>query len=172
MLAEPKTVELFTSAGKINLVLDPALAPQHATQMYRLFKAGVFNGTPISRFQPNYLIQTDVAESKADRKQRLSREQVKLLRRLPLEVAAQEKGVAAHTRGVLSMARRDDANSAVSSFSILLGDAPHLDNHYTIFGRIADDPITRATLDRIAHDWPARQPVILRACEAPALAAR
>jgi cyclophilin family peptidyl-prolyl cis-trans isomerase len=172
LLAEPKTVELVTSAGKINLLLDPALAPQHATQMYRLFKAGIFNGTPISRFQPNYLVQTDVAESKANRGQRLSRDQVKLLRRLPLEVTAQEKGLTAHARGVLTMARWDDVNSAVSSFSILLGDAPHLDNNYTIFGHVADDPVTRETLERIARDWPARRPVILSAAEAPALAAR
>lgn len=35
--------------------------------------------------------------------------------------------------GVLSMGRYDDPNSATSSFSILLGDAPHLDMHYAIF---------------------------------------
>ncbi len=35
--------------------------------------------------------------------------------------------------GVLSMGRYDDPNSGASSFSMLLGDAPHLDMQYTIF---------------------------------------
>src|SRR6185369_7440944 len=42
-----------------------------------------------------------------------------------------------HVRGVLSMAREDaDINSAETSFSILLGPAPHLDGKYTVFGRL------------------------------------
>ena len=41
-----------------------------------------------------------------------------------------------HTRGTLSMARYDDPNSGTSSFSILLGDAPHLDRKYAVFGRM------------------------------------
>jgi cyclophilin family peptidyl-prolyl cis-trans isomerase len=36
--------------------------------------------------------------------------------------------------GVVSMGRYDDPNSGKSSFSFLLGAAPHLDMHYTIFG--------------------------------------
>eukprot|EP00955_Chlamydomonas_euryale_P074235 361979-Chlamydomonas_euryale.AAC.2 len=38
-----------------------------------------------------------------------------------------------HVEGVLSMGRYDDPNSGTSSFSILLGAAPHLDMAYTIF---------------------------------------
>ena len=50
---------------------------------------------------------------------------------MPLEVRADVK----HTkRGILSMARSDDPNSGGSSFSILLGPAPHLDMNYAIFG--------------------------------------
>lgn len=41
-----------------------------------------------------------------------------------------------HVRGTLSMARYDDPNSGTSSFSILLGAAPHLDAKYAVFGRI------------------------------------
>ena len=42
-----------------------------------------------------------------------------------------------HRSGVLSMAREDDdLNSAETSFSILLGPAPHLDGKYTIFGQV------------------------------------
>jgi cyclophilin family peptidyl-prolyl cis-trans isomerase len=172
LLAEPKTFELLTSAGKIHLVVDPRLAPRHATQIYRLLKNHIFDGTPVSRYEPDYLIQLDIAETKADGKPALNRNQLKLLRRLPLEVSAQRRGVTSHERGVLSMARWDDLNSAVSSFSILLDQAPHLDNEYTIFGHVLDDAETKETLDRIASGWPGKKPVIISASETPALAAR
>ncbi len=172
LLTESQTIELLTSAGKINLVLDPKLAPRHATQIYKLFKNHVLDGTPVSRYQPDYLIQFDVAETKADGKQALSKARAKLLRRLPLEVSAQMKGLVSHTRGVLTMARWEDPHSAVSSFSILLGKAPHLDNDYTIFGHVLDDAVTRETLERIADGWPSKKPAILSASETPAVAAR
>ena len=41
-----------------------------------------------------------------------------------------------HTRGVLSMARAMDPNSAGSQFFIMHQDAPHLDGHYAAFGRV------------------------------------
>lgn len=50
---------------------------------------------------------------------------------VPLEV---HRHVKHEKRGILSMGRLDDPNSGGSSFSILLGAAPHLDMHYTIFG--------------------------------------
>ena len=52
---------------------------------------------------------------------------------LPLETAP----AARHTqRGLLSLARHDDPNSGGSSFSIMLGPAPHLDGAYTLFGHV------------------------------------
>lgn len=49
---------------------------------------------------------------------------------VPLEVRSDVK----HVTGVVSMGRYDDKNSGTSSFSMLLGNAPHLDMQYTIFG--------------------------------------
>ena len=56
--------------------------------------------------------------------------QAEAMKTVPLEV---QKGVI-HTKGVVSMGRYDDPNSGTSSFSMLLGNAPHLDMQYTIFG--------------------------------------
>ncbi|GFH10220.1 PPIase cyclophilin-type domain-containing protein [Haematococcus lacustris] len=53
-------------------------------------------------------------------------------KKVPLEVVQGVK----HHAGVLSMGRYDDPNSGTSSFSMLLGDAPHLDMQYTIFGQV------------------------------------
>jgi len=172
LLTEPKTFELLTSAGKIHLVLEPRLAPRHATQIYRLLKNHIYDGTPISRYEPGYLVQLDIAENKVAGHPALGRNQLKLMRRLPLEVSAQLKGTTAHKRGVLSMARFDDPDSAVSSFSILLDQAPHLDSEYTIFGHVLDDAETNETLERIASGWPGKKPVIVSASETPAVAAR
>ena len=52
-----------------------------------------------------------------------------------------------HTRGVISMARAMDPNSAGSQFFIMHADAPHLDGQYAAFGRMTDG---FDTLDRIA----------------------
>ena len=52
-----------------------------------------------------------------------------------------------HTRGVLSMARAMDPNSAGSQFFIMHQDAPHLDGQYAAFGKLTDG---FGTLDKIA----------------------
>lgn len=52
-----------------------------------------------------------------------------------------------HTRGVLSMARAMDPNSAGSQFFIIHQDAPHLDGQYAAFGKLTDG---FDTLDKIA----------------------
>ena len=43
-----------------------------------------------------------------------------------------------HVKGIVSMARGDDPASATTSFFIVTGDAPSLDNKYTVFGRVVD----------------------------------
>ena len=43
-----------------------------------------------------------------------------------------------HTKGIVSMARTDDPDSATTSFFLMLGDAPHLDAKYSAFGRVVE----------------------------------
>ncbi|PIA62619.1 hypothetical protein AQUCO_00200552v1 [Aquilegia coerulea] len=54
-----------------------------------------------------------------------------------------------HVRGILSMGRFSDPNSASSSFSILLGDAPHLDGQYAIFGKLTKGDDTLRKLEQL-----------------------
>lgn len=70
-------------------------------------------------------------------------EAVKLV---PLEVV---NGVRHDAPGVLSMGRLADPNSGTSSFSILLGAAPHLDMQYTIFGRVLNGMEALRKMERI-----------------------
>lgn len=165
LLTAPVEMELLTSAGKIHLMLDPSLAPVHASQMYRLFKAGAFNGTAICRYEPNYLLQLSNAEDKAPGQRAIPEQVRSLLRRLPLEVSAQKTHQVSHTRGVLSMARWDDNDSAVSSFSIMLADAAHLNDNYTIFGRLVPDDVTLQTISAIQRAWGQDHAYIISASE-------
>ncbi len=161
LLTAPKNVEMKTSAGNIHMVLDPAAAPINASQMYKLFTAGAFDGTKIVRYEQNFVLQTALAEVKENPNGRLSPHVTSMLRRLPLEVEAQNSGKVLHKKFVLSMAHGDDPNSAVTSFSILLGTAPHLDKKYTIFGHASNDPETVKTLEKIESEWKKKQPYIL-----------
>lgn len=66
---------------------------------------------------------------------------------LPLETSP----AARHTRrGLLSLARHDDPHSGGSSFSIMLGAAPHLDGQYAVFGHVARGWSTLAAMEAVA----------------------
>ena len=54
-----------------------------------------------------------------------------------------------HTRGILSMGRMDDPNSGGSSFSMLLGRAPHLDRQYTVFGKVLQGEDVLEKLEKV-----------------------
>jgi peptidyl-prolyl cis-trans isomerase B (cyclophilin B) len=167
LLTEAKRVELDTSEGKIHLELDPKLAPKHATQLYHLLTSGSFNGTPITRYEPNFVLQVALAETKSNgngKDETVDINVIPSLRRLPLEVSSQDNGNISHTKWVLSMARYDeDTNSAVSSFSIILADSHHLDKKYTIFGRVIPDAVSVRTIDKITEKWRKEHPVIITA---------
>jgi cyclophilin family peptidyl-prolyl cis-trans isomerase len=122
-------IVLHTVAGDLVLALYPDAAPQHVEQLLKLTRLGVYDGTHFYRVEPNFVVQLSTA---LDRTTPLTPEQKAALHPLPAEF-----GKLKHRRGVLSMARENNKpDSAESSFSILLADAPHLDGQYTIFGHV------------------------------------
>jgi cyclophilin family peptidyl-prolyl cis-trans isomerase len=154
LITKTKTLELQTNAGPITLSLNPSMAPLAATYMYKLFSSGTFTGTPIHRYDPNFVIQINNAWEKAVGQSPLSNELRLKLRRLPLEVSTQKANQLSHHKYVLSLAHYDGGpDSAVGSFSILVGDAPHLDHQYTIFGEIVEEPATLETLAKIENNF-------------------
>jgi cyclophilin family peptidyl-prolyl cis-trans isomerase len=165
LLESPKTMEIDTDAGKLHIILDPELAPITATQLHRLLKNGVFSGTPFVRYEPNFLVQTAIAEDKTGGRAPMTPRSRAMLRRLPLEVKCQTEGTVRHKKGYLGMGRDDDPNSAVSSFSIFLEDSPHLDGKYTIFGRVVPNEMTLATLQKMQQTMPQVLPTINSARE-------
>jgi cyclophilin family peptidyl-prolyl cis-trans isomerase len=135
-------VLLRTNHGEITIGLHPQVAPRHVEQILELARLQVLDGTPITRIEPDYLIQTGFPEARGgpalDDRQRAA------LDPLPAEFSD-----IPHRRGTVSMVLNDndDPNSAVASFFIVLGEASHLDGKYTVFGRVFAG---FETLDRIA----------------------
>jgi cyclophilin family peptidyl-prolyl cis-trans isomerase len=118
-----------TSMGDVVLALFPDNAPRHATQLLALFRAGVYDGIPFQRIVQGMVVQ---AADHRHRRLPLTRSQRELMKPLPLEISSLR-----HRRGVLSMAHEDhDPDTAMTSFSVVIGNAPHLDGRYTIFGRV------------------------------------
>ena len=58
-----------------------------------------------------------------------------------------------HTRGVMSMARAMDPNSAGSQFFIMVAKAPHLDGQYAAFGKITEGMDAADRIVSVKRDW-------------------
>jgi cyclophilin family peptidyl-prolyl cis-trans isomerase len=122
-------IVLRTTAGDIRAELYPDVAPQTVAQVMKLVKAGIYDHTPFYRVEPGFVVQTTNIYG---RTVPLRDDQKTLVQKLPAEFSS-----VAHERGTLSMAREDkDINSGETSFSILLNNAPHLDQKYTVFGKV------------------------------------
>ncbi|HZI20584.1 MAG TPA: peptidylprolyl isomerase [Pyrinomonadaceae bacterium] len=120
---------LRTSLGDLVLAFYPDAAPEHTAQILRLARAGVYDGADFFRVEPGFVAQ--LADARATT-QGFDPERQALIRPLRAEFNSLR-----HERGTLSMARHDGRpDSAETSFSILLGAAPHLDGNYTIFGKL------------------------------------
>jgi cyclophilin family peptidyl-prolyl cis-trans isomerase len=120
---------LETTAGPITIELFPDKAPGHVRNFLRLAQTGVFDGTAFHRVVRGFVVQTGSLGSRGP----LTEKQQKHVRTLPPEFNDTK-----HVKGILSMARGDDPNSASTSFFIVTGDAGSLDGKYTVFGRVVD----------------------------------
>ncbi|MDH5326545.1 MAG: peptidylprolyl isomerase [Gammaproteobacteria bacterium] len=122
-------IVLSTNYGPLLLALYPDVAPQHVTHILNMVRAGMYDTTDFFRIEPGFLIQLSQVESRSTP---LSVSQRQLIKQIPGEFSQIK-----HRKGKLTMARWDNnVNSASSSFCIMLGDAPHLDGAYTIFGHL------------------------------------
>jgi cyclophilin family peptidyl-prolyl cis-trans isomerase len=123
-----KRIVFSTRFGDLVFALYSEDSPIHVKQLLKLTELGVYDYGKVMRVIPNFIIQF----SDRHRRQRaLTKEQADAITTIKAEFSS----VLKHTKGLLTMARFDnDVDSATMSFSILLGNAPHLDNKYTIFG--------------------------------------
>jgi peptidyl-prolyl cis-trans isomerase B (cyclophilin B) len=118
-----------TKFGKIILEFYPGDAPGHVANFKKLASSGFYDGCTFHRVIPNFMIQGGDPNSKdADRaNDGLGG---------PGYTINAEFNKRQHLRGILSMARTPDPNSAGSQFFICVADIPHLDGQYTVFGKV------------------------------------
>jgi cyclophilin family peptidyl-prolyl cis-trans isomerase len=125
-----KDVLLHTNFGDITLEMQPDLAPEHVRNFLKLVASGWYDHTAFHRLVPGFVVQGGVGETRTGGAGHYADKWVHPLKG--------EFSPVKHIRGTLSMARTDDPNSATTSFFIVLGPAPHLDNKYSVFGKVAD----------------------------------
>jgi cyclophilin family peptidyl-prolyl cis-trans isomerase len=138
---KPYRVEMVTSKGTVVFRVEPSWAPKTAAALKPLFEKNLYGGRDFIRVEPGFVIQSpELLPSSLSEKDR------SLLYRLPAEI----KAGLHHQPGVLSMALwAGHDESATSSFSFLLGNAPHLDGQYTIFAKIENWDAAKSILDAI-----------------------
>lgn len=125
---------------KIKLELYPEMAPKTVANFEKLVKEGFYNGLGFHRIIPGFMIQGGDP---------LGNGMGGSDERIPGEFAQNgwRQNTLKHTRGVISMARAYDPNSASSQFFIMHEDAPHLDGAYAAFGKVVEG---MDTVDEIA----------------------
>lgn len=114
------TLYLDVPAGRVVIEMRPDLAPTHVARIKELAREGFYDGIVFHRVIDGFMVQTgDPAGNGTGGSGK----------RLKAEFSGER-----HVRGICSMARSSDPNSADSQFFIMLGDAPSLDRQYSVWG--------------------------------------
>ena len=159
--------------GVIKAELYPEIAPNTVNNFVTLVQQGFYNGLIFHRVIPGFMIQGGCPQGNGTGGPGYS---------IPGEFAANGyTNDLRHTRGILSMARAMDPDSAGSQFFIMHEDAPHLDGQYAAFGQVlegmdvvdkiaatktgwGDKPLTpqvmqKVTVETFGQDYPAPKKV-------------
>ena len=118
------------NGGKIELELYPEHAPKTVANFLSLVYEGFYNGLTFHRIIPGFMIQggDPLGNGMGGSKERIKGEFRANGHNNPIK----------HERGVISMARAFDPNSASSQFFIMHKNAPHLDGQYAAFGKVVN----------------------------------
>lgn len=126
---EPRAI-IDTKFGSIEIRFWPDKAPKHVENFLTLAKSGFYDKTIFHRVIPGFMIQGGDPNTKnAPDKSQYGMGG-------PGYRVQAEFNDRSHVRGVVSMARSQDPDSAGSQFFIVVQDAPHLNHQYTVFGEV------------------------------------
>ena len=142
MAEDAQTLTLNLDTGPVKIRLRPDLAPGHVARITELAQAGFYDGVVFHRVIPGFMAQGgdptgrgSGGSDKPNLKAEFSREP--------------------HVRGVCSMARTSDPNSANSQFFICFDDATFLDGQYTVWGQVIEG---MENVDALPKGEPPRNP--------------
>lgn len=127
------TAVLETTEGTMKLEFFADKAPGHVQNFVKLAEDGFYDGTKFHRVIKGFMIQGGCPKGTGTGG--------------PGYTIDAEFNDTAHTKGILSMARSSDPNSAGSQFFICHGEAAFLNGEYTAFGQLVEG---EDTLDKIA----------------------
>jgi cyclophilin family peptidyl-prolyl cis-trans isomerase len=126
-----KTVTLKTTLGDIKIKMEPDWAPNHVRNFLKLTQTGWYDGTAFHRIVKGFVVQGGMS---AGRSGSAAHPADRWVHPLKAEFSIDVK----HVRGIVSMARTDELDSATTSFFLVLGPSPHLDGQYSAFGRVVE----------------------------------
>ena len=146
-------VTLETEVGAIEIAMMPEIAPESVRNFLNLVATRALDTTTFSRTVKDFVIQGGNLSTSENWNMELGK---RMTRRLP-----DEPGIVKHVRGIVSMARTEEPNSATTHFFILVGTGSHLDGKFSAFGTVTKglevaDAINHAPADGEKPDKPVR----------------
>jgi peptidylprolyl isomerase len=116
------TLYMDLKDGRVIIEMRPDLAPKHVAQIKRLTRKGFYDGLVFHRVIEGFMVQGGDPDGNGTGGSG---------NKLPAEFSDEQ-----HLRGVTSMARSRNPDSADSQFFIMLDRSPHLDGSYTVWGKV------------------------------------
>lgn len=138
-------VTIETNNGTIQAELYPEVAPNTVNNFISLVKKGFYNGTIFHRVIPGFMIQGGDPEGTGMGGPGYGIKGEFAINRFPNDLK--------HSRGVLSMARSMNPDSAGSQFFIMVADASHLDGQYAAFGKVISGMEEADRIVNVARDY-------------------
>ena len=130
-MSDRQIAVIETNFGNIVIQLFPDVAPGHVENFVKLAQDGFYDGTTFHRVIPDFMIQGGDPNSKDEDRSNDGQGG-------PGFTINAEFSDVPHKRGILSMARAQDPNSAGSQFFIVVADSNFLDGQYTVFGEVIE----------------------------------
>lgn len=142
------------NGGVIKLELDPAAAPETVKNFETLVGEGFYDGLTFHRVIPGFMVQggDPLGNGMGGAEKKIKGE---------FRANGHDNPIK-HTRGVISMARAFDPNSASSQFFIMHADAPHLDGQYAAFGKVTEGIEVVDEIASIPTDYSDRPKIAVR----------
>ncbi len=140
-----------TVLGNLEIELYPSKAPKHVERITQLVKENFYNGLKFHRVIEGFMVQTGCPLGTGTGGSKYA------------DLPAEFNG-AKHVRGIVSMARAMDPNSANSQFFIMLDTAESLDGQYTVFGKVIKnlDLIDKIKKGNSAENGTVQNPSIIK----------
>lgn len=145
IVSDPIVTIEMEDGGVMKAELYPAVAPNTVNNFISLARSGFYDGLIFHRVIPGFMIQGGDPDGAGTGGPGYS---------IKGEFAQNGvKNELLHTRGVLSMARTMDPDSAGSQFFVMVADAPHLDGGYAAFGKVIEGMETADAIVSAKRDW-------------------